>query len=92
MKELSSSISKINSILGSSEKKISPSEKSNLNGSRRSLYAFSKLKKKQKITLDDLVFLRPRTGEDISEYQKILGKKLKKDIHKGNLILKKDLR
>ena len=50
---------------------------------------FSKnLKKSHKITIDDLVLLRPldKKGMELKDYKKILGHKLKKNAKKHQLI------
>ena len=89
MKELSVWTDRIHLLLGDGEKKITSFEKKNLKFSRRSIYAAKDLKIGKKIKFNDLIFLRPAKGEQMSEYGNIIGKIVKKNISKNNLILKK---
>lgn len=86
MKSLMSSIKRIKPLLGSYEKKISLREKKNLTSSRRSIYASVDIIKNQKIDYSNIKILRPGNGLEPYKMKTIKGKKIKKDVKKGNLI------
>lgn len=58
---------------------------------RRSIFAKNNLKKNQKITKDNIETLRPFIGICASRYFDIIGKKIKKDLKRGDPIFSKDL-
>ena len=74
--------------LGSNEKKVEKNEKNSVVVQRRSIRASRDLKKNNKIDFEDLDFLRPCPSNSLKpyEYKKIIGKKIKKNIKKGDLI------
>ena len=82
--EITSSIKdtkKISILLGSNVKKATKGEilSNHLTTFRRAIYVKKNMKAGEKINYDDLVFLRPNHGIDVRSYEKIIGKKLKKD-------------
>jgi len=58
---------------------------------RRSIFAKMNIKKNTPITIHNIDTLRPKIGICASEYFKILNKKIKRNIKKGEPIYKKDL-
>ncbi len=74
--------------LGNSLKKIEKNEKNSVIVQRRSIRASKNLYKNSKLSFTDLIFLRPCPKKSLNpyEYKKILGKKLKINIKKGDVI------
>ena len=68
--------------MGSNTKNITKSEEKNIKGNRRGVYLKSNLKKNHKLKFSDLIFLRPQGKLSLSDINKILGKRLKKDLNK----------
>lgn len=77
--------------LGNQERSISEREQNNIVNFRRSIVAKKKLNRGTVINMDLIDFKRPGDGIPPNDYEKILGKKLKKDINYDDLILKEDL-
>lgn len=59
---------------------------------RRSIFAKEKIKKNQKLTLDNTVSLRPHIGIGAEKIFNIIGKKVKKEIKKNSPIFMKDIK
>ncbi|MBC85491.1 MAG: N-acetylneuraminate synthase [Acidimicrobiaceae bacterium] len=74
--------------LGNGNKKLEKNEIKSVIIQRRGVWARNDLKKNHKIKLSDLKFLRPCLKNSISPFNinKYLGKKLKKNIKKNNII------
>ena len=88
--QLVSSIRNVELALGSTEKKITPTEKENQLIARKSLFYVSNLKKGDELILDYFEAKRPGTGINPLELESILGKTLLKDISKGDLVNNSD--
>ena len=80
--------------LGSGEKIIEKNENETVILQRRAIRTKTKLSKGLKLKPSDLISLRPCPSNGIMPYElkKIVGKTLKKDIKKGDLIAWKDLK
>ena len=76
--------------LGNGHKKLEKNEKLSVIVQRRGVWAKKDLKKKDRLLKKDLKILRPCPKNSISpfEIEKYIGKKLKKNIKKNNLITK----
>ena len=83
---LKKKLERLTLIIGGYEKKYLKSEVLSRKHARRSLYANNELKKGNKIKKSDIISLRPAIGLCPTKYRKIIGKKLIKDISKGELI------
>ena len=79
-------IDDLNKILGSKKKSFLKSEIISRKNARRGLFYNKNLKKGHKIRSVDLIALRPNIGISPENYKKILGKKLKFDKKKGQII------
>ncbi len=88
--QLVSSIRNVELALGSTEKKITPTEKENQLIARKSLFYISNLKKGDELILDYFEAKRPGTGINPLELESIIGKTLLKDISKGDLVNNSD--
>ena len=76
----------------SSEKKIIKEENITRNFAFHSLVAKKNIAKNSRITKDNLTTKRPGTGDYLAfDYDKILGKKVKKNVKKDHFIRKNDL-
>ncbi len=77
-------------MLGENSKKLFDCEKYYQKNLRRSVYFYRNLKKGSVIKKKDLIFLRPfnNNGIKITEIEKIIGKKVKKDYKKFSLVQK----
>ena len=84
-------IHRIKKMLGSSQKQLLESEKKPLFKMKKSIVAKNNLIKDQLIKLSDLNFKSPGGGLEPYEVEKLLGKKLKKDISEDDYILFEDL-
>jgi sialic acid synthase SpsE len=73
-------------VLGSSEFKRTQGEEGMARTSRKSLHFASDLRKNHKLTIEDLVLLRPGSGLMWSESKKVLGRILNTEVFKDTLI------
>ena len=88
-KDLSDQIKLISLMLGDGKKKISKAEKNNIKSMRRSIAVNQNFIKGQKIEKEQLIWLRPESSYKPGEEKIILNKVLKKNLNKGQFILKK---
>ena len=79
--------------LGDGEKRIEENEKQTVIVQRRGLYLKKDIKKGEKIRREDLIALRPMKKDGIEPYQmeKILDKKVKKDLYEDNYLKWEDI-
>ncbi len=84
--DLVKNIRKIEEMLGDGIKKCQPSELQNLVQARRSITARVEILKGEKIKKEFLDFKRPATGIAPKFIKKIIGKTVKKNIHKDESI------
>ena len=85
-------INNLKNILGDYSKKMNKEEKSNYLSIRRKIVANKNLKKGYKIKKNDLLIVRSQEeGILISEYDKVVGKKLINNINKFDNFLFKNL-
>lgn len=84
----------LESSLGEDIKKIENNEKETIIVQRRSIHLRNPKKKGEKIFLKDIIYLRPALKNSINPYEvnKILGKKLKKNMNFGEILLWKNLK
>ena len=82
---------RISLALGSSARKVSKLELIRRKSYRRSITLKKSLKKGHKIALKDIEFRRPGTGIDPFEWQKIIGRTLKKNLEKEHVLSYEDL-
>lgn len=76
---------------GDGEKKIEKNEQQSVIVQRRGVWTKKKLRKGEKLRYEDIKFLRPCPKNSISpfEIEKYIGKKIKKNLNKNDLITKK---
>ena len=74
-----------------SKKKVSKNSEKISANLRRSIFAKNILKKNQTLTKDNIETLRPAIGISASKYFDIIGRKIRKNIKKGDPIFYKDL-
>lgn len=86
LKSLVNQIHKTEASLGSTQKIPTEIEKENSIGMRRSIVASQNIQKSEVITADNITFKRPATGLSPRFYDKILGKRAKKDISYDELL------
>ena len=79
--------------LGDGEKRIEENEKQTVIVQRRGLYLKKDIKKGKKIRREDLIALRPMKKDGIEPYrmEKILDKKVKKDLYEDNYLKWEDI-
>ena len=84
----------LESSLGEDIKKIEHNEKETVIVQRRSIHLRNHKKKGEKIFLKDIIYLRPAIKNSINPYEvnKILEKKLKKNMNVGEVLLWKNLK
>ena len=80
--------------LGTEKKKIEYNEKKSFIVQRRSVHTLKNIPRDQRIKKNDLICLRPYLKNSIHPYEigKIIGKKVKKNFKKGEIIFWKDLK
>ena len=78
-------------ISGNGEKTLSPSEEKNINLVRKSLHVSRDKVKGEIIGVNDLIALRPGTGISPMEIEKVIGKRLKINVKKNNILNWKNL-
>jgi len=91
LKKMITDIRKIEEMLGNGEKICQPSEFQNLIHVRRSLTAKTFLKKGTKISKNDIIIKRPANGIEPKFFNKIIGKKVIKNIKQDESIKWNDL-
>ena len=89
MKRMVYDIRRTSEMLGKNSKKISNTEKKNINSMRRSIYAKKNIKKNIPIKPTDIKIVRPFKDLYPYEINKILKKKSKKYIKKNEAIIRK---
>lgn len=85
-------VREIEAAIGDGKKVVSASAKKSMLWARKSIVAVCKLSSGHKLSPEDIVFKRPGTGIPPVDADKIMGRRLTKDIDKDNLILWKDLK
>ena len=78
-------------MLGSNEKKLLPSEEAPLKKMHKSIVSAGNFKKGHTLDYNNLAFKSPGGGLKPYEYEKLLSKKLKKDLSKDDLIMNEDV-
>lgn len=86
VKQLLEDLKLFSYTIGKPLKKVLPSEENVRIFGRRSLYYNKDLKKGDRITIKDIIALRPGGGFSPDQYEAILNKALQKDIKKGERI------
>jgi N,N'-diacetyllegionaminate synthase len=76
----------VEKALGDKEKKITKSEKKNINIVRKSIVASTKIKKNEKFSNYNITCKRPGTGISPLFFKKLIGKKAVKNFNKNDLI------
>ena len=84
LKELSSNIFKANKKSNKAAENISK----NL---RRSIFVKKDIRKNEKLSKENIETLRPKIGVCASKYFEVIGKKINKNLYKGDPIFKKDI-
>ncbi len=92
MQKMTSSIRRVEKMLGNYGKNISRSERKNYPATRRSIYFSRSLKKGAVLKRDDLKIVRPHKFNNPKDLSKILGKQLIKDVRESDLITLKILK
>lgn len=85
-KEFLNQLRKTNIMLGSYNKQIQDEEKEMLHISRKSPYYKENFSKNKKIKKNDIIMLRPYTGFQFKNYQKIVNKKIKVNVKKNQKV------
>ena len=92
LRKIKRNLERIPILLGSKIKKRLNSEKKPLFKMEKSIVASKDLKKNQIVKKENILFKSPGGGIAPSELNKILGKRLNKNLKKDELILKKNIR
>ncbi len=83
MKKLVIDVNRTHSMLGKFNKEITKSEKKNMSSMRRSIYANKDLNKDYNVLINDLKIVRPFINTKPQDLNKILKKKIKRNINKN---------
>ena len=86
LKEMVRSIRNIESALGSSEKKVSPSERNNIAVARKSIVASQRISRGEILNSDNLTTKRPGTGISPMQWNQIVGTRAVRDFEEDELI------
>jgi len=92
MKEMNFKLRRIENILGNPKLFVTSSELKSKIWATRSWHSCKNIKKNQILNKSNLIALRPGNGIAVSDYDKILGKKIKKNILSKKKILLDDLK
>tara|TARA_B100000902_G_scaffold398972_1_gene467761 strand:- start:2300 stop:3346 length:1047 start_codon:yes stop_codon:yes gene_type:complete len=92
LKNFKNNLKKKFEIIGSYKKDFIKTEIISRKNARRSLYISKNINKGQKLTSDKLISLRPAIGISPMMYKKVLGKRLIKNMSKGDLIKPSNLK
>lgn len=92
LKDRIGAIRMVEKMMGRDQKEPTESERKLINIVRRSLIAATDLPMGHKLTIKDLEAKRPGNGISPSEYEKLLGKFLKKPLQKDQQIQKSDIK
>ena len=87
MKELVDRCRRVHSSLGEYERKLTPDELEQRKKMRRSMVAAADMEKGHVIEERDLTAKRPGDGIPADQYEKIVGRRLTRDVHRDQLIL-----
>ena len=87
MKKLVNQLNESHSAFGNYKKKIILNKIKNKNLMRRSVYAKEDIMINDKITLNNIKFVRPEIKSNLNKIKNIIGKKAKKKIKKNKLII-----
>ena len=91
LEKLIRNLNRIPLMLGSNEKKLLPSEEAPLKKMHKSIVSAGNFKKGHTLDYNNLAFKSPGGGLKPYEYEKLLNKKLKKDLGKDDLIINEDV-
>ncbi len=91
MKALVESIRSIEASLGNYDIVVTEAEDKNRAAMRRSLAAARNIRQGEAITAEAVTFLRPGTGIPPAKLPRFLGRRVRKDIVQGHLIMKEDI-
>ena len=86
MKQLSDYIKYLPDLLGNGAIELQDNEKKNFKNLRRSIYASRDIAKSEKISLNNINFLRPELGISVDNVKKVIGKFARKNIKKGDVL------
>ena len=78
-------------MLGGAEKKVLDAERDALMKVRRSIVVKRDMEEGEKVTMEDIVWVRPGTGLSPGTEKNILGKLLKRSLKEGEMISFEDL-
>ncbi len=87
LSELVTEIRNLESAMGTSEKRVTPSEQKNKMLMQKSLVAKTAIAKGNPIKLEFLTCKRPATGIPPNQLERVLGNRARKDIQEGELIM-----
>jgi len=90
-KKMVTEIRKLEKALGNGIKKVEKSETETRVYQRRGIWTTTKIKKGEKFTSNNIEALRPVKGIPASKYQKIIGKKAKREFLEFEPIMEKDI-
>ena len=91
MKELCAMAKEVKKSLGTFQKIVNKDETEKKDKFRRSLTTTRKIKKGHKLTAEDITYKRPGTGIPASQFYKVIGCKLNKNIDKDKTLYKEDI-
>jgi len=90
-RELVRRIRDVESMLGSGDKHVLPAERSNAVAIRRSISAACDLSEGHELSGGDLIWLRPGTGLPPGEELRLVGRRLKRPVSRGEILTEADL-
>ena len=87
LRRMVQAIRNVEAALGSSEKKVSPSEQENLSVARKSIVAARKISKGELLSESNLTAKRPGTGISPMKWKQVVGTRAVKDFEEDELII-----
>ncbi|HEX4450468.1 MAG TPA: N-acetylneuraminate synthase family protein [Kofleriaceae bacterium] len=91
MRQIVDGVRRVEQLLGTPDKRVQPSEESNLRAARRSIAAAAPLAQGHRIRAEDLIWVRPAIGLPPGSESRLIGHVLGRDIAAGEAIAERDV-
>jgi N,N'-diacetyllegionaminate synthase len=90
-RQLVEQIRRVESMLGSGHKQVQPAEQPTASAIRRSISAARDLSRGHELNARDLIWLRPGTGIAPGNEERLIGRRLTRDVSRGDVLTEADL-
>jgi N,N'-diacetyllegionaminate synthase len=90
-RELVERIRRVEAMLGSGQKQVQPAEQATASAIRRSISAARDLSRGHALHAHDLIWLRPGTGIAPGNEERLIGRRLTRDVSRGDVLTETDV-